>query len=110
MIRKEANVDIATIIEGIKDYIIFADVLACLIIGYVIKHSKMFKTIANDNIPLILVLCGVIIVIAIKWGGITPIVIISGACSGLIAVGLHQAFSRFIDGLSGSSKEENNDN
>lgn len=98
--------DIETIITGLKDYIIFADVLACLIIGYVIKHSKVFEKIANDNIPLILVMCGIVIVIVLKWGEITPIIIISGACSGLIAVGLHQAFSRFIDNLSGGSKNE----
>lgn len=95
------NIDLIVIL---RDYIVIPVIIACLVIGYCIKHIKWLKKVSNEYIPTILVICGILIVIAVKWGEITPIVIISGAFSGLASTGLHQIFKNIIER---KNKEDN---
>ena len=74
----------------------------CLVIGFCIKNIKALKI--NDYIPTILVLSGAII--AGLLNGWDMETVIAGAMSGLASTGLHQAFTRFMDGLSGNIKGE----
>jgi hypothetical protein len=70
--------------------------VACLIVGYCIKHIKWLDRIANDYIPSILALLGAILGCVANCS-ITLENIVYGALSGLASTGLHQAFTRWIN-------------
>lgn len=69
-------------------------VVACLIVGYVIKQSLDF--IPNKYIPLILAILGA--VVACLVNSIVDLnTVVYGAFSGLASTGLHQAFTKIIE-------------
>lgn len=70
--------------------------IACLAIGYVIKHASFLKKIPNNDIPGILAVVGAILNAVI--GGPSMETIVYGAFMGLASTGLHQAFQTFIEG------------
>ena len=101
--------------EVLSSYIVVSVVLACNVIGYIIKHY--IQKINKKYIPLIMMVCGVIINIIIAVAGGQPIdvvTIISGAVSGLAStgtyeaatgsLGLHKAFTALF-----AKKEEENE-
>ena len=75
---------------------IFIVMLACLVVGYIIKHASFLKWIKNDDIPVILAVIGAILNTIV--GGISVESIVYGAVMGLASTGLHQSFKNFIDG------------
>lgn len=75
-------------------------VIACLIIGYIIKHS--IKVIPNDFVPTILAVIGAILNPVVC--GLSVETVVYGALMGLASTGLHQAFTRFIEGTKASSE------
>ena len=75
---------------------VFIVMLACLVVGYIIKHASFLKWIKNDDIPVILAVIGAILNTIV--GGISVESIVYGAVMGLASTGLHQAFKNFIDG------------
>lgn len=78
----------------VTEYFIPIVLVACLIIGYVIKKSLGF--IPNKYIPLILSICGAILAcVANTSVGLETIVY--GAFTGLASTGLHQAFTKIIE-------------
>lgn len=77
----------------LAQYFVFIVLLACLIIGYIIKKS--FDEIPNKYIPTILALNGAILNIIVSGFSIESLVY--GALTGLAATGMHQAFTRFIE-------------
>lgn len=80
----------------ITDYYIPIVLVACLIVGYCIKHIKWLDSVSNQYIPTILSVLGAILG-CIANGSITLENIVYGALSGLASTGLHQAFVRFIE-------------
>ena len=68
-------------------------VLACLIVGYLIKHT--FEFISNKYIPLILATLGGALNTLVN--GVSLDVIVYGAFMGLVSVGLHQVFKQWIE-------------
>lgn len=76
-------------------------VLACLIVGYVIKTA--FDIIPNKYIPTILAVVGAIVNVII--GGISVETVVYGALSGLASTGLHQAFKQFVEGNKNTTSE-----
>lgn len=79
----------------IMEYYMPMVLAASLIIGYVVKTSLDF--IPNKYIPLILTLSGAILgCIVNKTVALEPVVY--GAFSGLASTGLHQAFTRLVEG------------
>lgn len=70
----------------------------CLCFGYIIKHS--IPVIPNKLIPLIMGVCGVILMLILSWpyagGEAILTAIYGGLISGLASTGLHQAFSKLI--------------
>ena len=42
----------------LKDYFVLVVVVACLVVGYIIKHATFLKKIPNDDIPVILAFVG----------------------------------------------------
>ena len=68
-------------------------VLACLIVGYLIKHS--FEFIPNKYIPTMLAVLGGVLNTIVNDVSIDSIVY--GAFMGLCAVGLHQIFKQWLE-------------
>lgn len=81
----------------IIEYFEFVIVLACLVIGYIIKHSSVFKWVKNDNIPLILAVVGAVLNPFVSGLSIESVVF--GAAMGLCSTGLHQGFTTFVDNI-----------
>lgn len=79
--------------EFIAEYFIPIVLVACLVVGYIMKNF-----LPNDNrwIPLTLAVLGAVLgCCANQHVDLTSIV--GGAVSGLSAVGLHQIFKQFIN-------------
>lgn len=87
-----------TMLAQYKEFVAILTVLACLVLGYIIKHSSIFKWIKNDNIPAILAVVGAIINPLITGLSVESVII--GAALGLASTGLHQSFKSFIENLS----------
>lgn len=69
--------------------------VACLVVGYVIKHATFLKKIPNDDIPVILAVFGALLNLLV--GGLSVESAVYGAVMGLSSTGLHQAFTRFVE-------------
>lgn len=78
----------------LTEYYIPIVVVACLIVGYVIKNSLDF--IPNKYIPLILTILGAVVG-CIANSAINLNTIVYGAFSGLASTGLHQTFTKIIE-------------
>lgn len=70
-------------------------VLACLVIGYIIKHASFLNWIKNNDIPVILAVVGS--VLNAVQSGLSVESIVYGAVMGLASTGLHQAFTQFVE-------------
>lgn len=81
--------------------------VVCLCVGYVIKNTKAFENVANDYIPAIELVLGIALVAAnaLLTGDSTSVVTLlaKGSMTGIASVGLHQLFTRTIQGLSGNT-------
>ncbi|MFB8530403.1 phage holin family protein [Enterococcus casseliflavus] len=70
-------------------------VIACLVVGYIIKTTPVLTNKVNDYIPLIVGVLGA--VLGLVMNGLTVESIVYGAVSGLASTGLHQTFTRIIN-------------
>ena len=77
------------------DHFVLVVMVACLVVGYIIKHATFLKWIPNDDIPVILAILGAIVNTIV--GGLSIDSIVYGALMGLASTGLHQAFKQFIE-------------
>lgn len=77
----------------LNDYFVLVVVVACLVVGYIIK--KTFDMIPNKYIPTILAVLGA--VLNIFASGLSLESIVYGAVMGLASTGMHQAFTKFIE-------------
>ena len=79
----------------LNEYFVLVVVVACLVIGYIIKHATFFKWINNADIPAILALFGAILNPIVSGFSIESVVY--GALMGLASTGFHQAFKKFVE-------------
>lgn len=79
----------------LNEYFVLVVVVACLVVGYIIKHATIFKKINNNDIPVILAVVGAIV--NCIEGGLSVETIVYGALMGLASTGLHQSFKTFIE-------------
>lgn len=79
----------------LSEYFVTVVLVACLVVGYIIKHATFFKWINNNDIPVILAVIGAIINPIVS--GLSVESIVYGALMGLASTGLHQAFKKFIE-------------
>ena len=77
------------------DHFVLVVMVACLVVGYIIKHATFLKWIPNDDIPVALAILGAIVNTIV--GGLSIESIVYGAWMGLASTGLHQAFKQFIE-------------
>lgn len=80
---------------SLSEYFVLVVVVACLILGYIIKHATFLKRIPNDDIPPILAVVGLVLNLFVS--GLSIESAIYGALMGLASTGMHQAFKNFIE-------------
>lgn len=85
-------------------YFVVVVVVACLVVGYIIKHATFFKWIKNDDIPVILAVVGAVLNVIVS--GLSVESIVYGAVMGLASTGMHQGFKKFVEGTNKTDKEE----
>lgn len=78
----------------LSNYFITVVVVACLIVGYIIKTS--FDKVPNKYIPTILAVLGAVLNAIVS--GVSVFTIVYGALMGLASTGLYEAFKNFIEG------------
>ena len=80
----------------LNEYFVAVVMVACLVVGYIIKHATFFKWLSNDNIPVVLAVFGAVLNGLVSGFSVESIVY--GAGMGLASTGLHQSFKKWIDG------------
>ena len=79
----------------LTEHFVLVVLVACLVIGYIIKHATFFKWIPNDDIPVILAVVGLALNLAVS--GLSIESAVYGAVMGLASTGFHQSFKVFIE-------------
>ena len=82
--------------SSLENYFVVSVTVACLIVGYLIKHTSIFKKIPNSDIPAIVAVVGALLNVLISGSDIENIIF--GALMGLASTGMHQAFKQYIEG------------
>lgn len=77
------------------EHFVLVVVLACLIVGYIVKHATFLKWVPNDDIPWILAIVGGVLNLFVSGASIESAVY--GAFMGLASTGLHQIFKTFVE-------------
>lgn len=80
----------------LSEHFVLVVVVACLILGYILKHASFMKWLPNDDIPIVLAVLGAGLNLAVS--GLSIESFVYGAVMGLASTGLHQGFKRFIEG------------
>lgn len=88
----------------LTEHFVLAVMVACLVVGYIIKHATFLKKVPNNDIPVILAVFGAVMNVVVS--GMSVENIIYGAVMGLASTGLHQGFKVFVEGNKVSEKEE----
>ena len=79
----------------LTEYFVAVVLVACLVVGYIIKHATFLKWINNDDIPVILAVIGLGMNLAVS--GLSIESAVYGAVMGLASTGMHQAFKNFVE-------------
>ena len=79
----------------LTDYFVLVVTVACLVIGYMIKHATFLKWIPNDDIPVILAFVGAALNLFVSSLSVESAVY--GALMGLASTGVHQQFKSWIE-------------
>lgn len=77
----------------VSEYFVAVVLVACLVVGYIIKSSLDF--IPNKYIPTILACIGAVLNAVVS--GLSVENVVYGAVMGLASTGMHQAFKQFIE-------------
>ena len=80
----------------LTEHFVLVVLVACLVIGYVIKHASFLKWVPNSDIPVILAVIGAVLNAVVT--GVSVEAIVYGAVMGLASTGLHQGFKAFVEG------------
>ena len=80
----------------LSEHFVLVVIVACLILGYIIKHASFMKWLPNDDSPVILAVVGAGLNLAVS--GLSIESFVYGAVMGLASTGLHQGFKRFVEG------------
>lgn len=78
----------------LTQYFVLVVMIACLVVGHIIKTS--FDKVPNKYIPTILAIVGAVLNMTVS--GLSVESVVYGALMGLASTGLHQAFTRFVEG------------
>lgn len=78
----------------LTEHFVLVVMVACLVIGYIIKHASFMKWVPNNDIPIILAVVGAVANLFVT--GFTMESAVYGAVMGLASTGMHQAFQKWI--------------
>lgn len=87
--------------SALSEYFVLVVLVACLVVGYIIKSSLNF--IPNKFIPTILAVLGAVLNAVVT--GLSIESIVYGAVMGLASTGMHQAFKQFVENKKGNDPE-----
>ena len=87
--------------SALSEYFVIVVLVACLVVGYIIKSSLNF--IPNKFIPTILAVLGAVLNAVVT--GLSVESIVYGAVMGLASTGMHQAFKQFVENKKGNDPE-----
>lgn len=87
--------------SALSEYFVLVVLVACLVVGYIIKSSLNF--IPNKFIPTILAVLGAVLNAVVT--GLSVESIVYGAVMGLASTGMHQAFKQFVENKKGNDPE-----
>ena len=87
--------------SALSEYFVIVVLVACLVVGYIIKSSLNF--IPNKFIPTILAVLGAVLSAVVT--GLSVESIVYGAVMGLASTGMHQAFKQFVENKKGNDPE-----
>ena len=87
----------------LTNHFVLIVLVACLVIGYIVKHASFLKWIKNDDIPVILAVCGCLLNLAVS--GLSIESAVYGAVMGLASTGLHQSFKSFVENNNGGTSK-----
>ena len=79
----------------LTEYFVVVVMVACLVVGYILKHASFFKWLPNNDIPVVLAVFGVIFNLIVS--GVSFESGVYGALMGLASTGCHQAFKQFVE-------------
>lgn len=79
----------------LTEYFVLVVMVACLVVGYIIKHATFLHWIKNDDIPVILAVIGAALNSVVS--GLSVESIVYGAVMGLASTGLHQGFKKWVE-------------
>ena len=88
----------------LTEHFVLIVVVACLVLGYIIKHASFMKWLPNDDIPVVLAALGAGLNLAVS--GLSIESFVYGAVMGLASTGMHQAFKQFIENKMTDVSEE----
>ena len=89
----------------LTEHFVFVVMVACLVVGYIIKHATFLTWIPNSDIPVVLAVVGAVLNAIVSNLSVESVVY--GAVMGLASTGLHQGFKSFVEGKNTSDTEEN---
>lgn len=78
------------------EHFVLVVMVACLVVGYIIKHATFLNRIPNNDIPGILAVFGAVLNVVVS--GLSVESIVYGAFMGLASTGFHQLFKAFVEG------------
>lgn len=79
----------------LTEHFVMVVMVACLVVGYIIKHASFLKKIPNDDIPVALAVVGAVMNAIVS--GLSVETVVYGAMMGLASTGFHQAFKKFVE-------------
>ena len=88
---------------NLTEHFVFVVLVACLVVGYIIKHATFLTWIPNNDIPVILAVVGAALNLLVS--GLSIESAVYGAVMGLASTGLHQGFKNWVE-----NKDTNNTN
>ena len=89
---------------NLTEHFVLVVMVACLVVGYIIKHATFLTWISKNDIPVILAVIGVALNLIVS--GVSVESAVYGAVMGLASTGLHQGFKAFIEGKNSTEVEE----
>lgn len=89
----------------LNEHFVLVVMVACLVVGYIIKHAMFLTWIPNSDIPVVLAAVGAVLNAIVSNLSVESVVY--GAVMGLASTGLHQGFKSFVEGKNTSDTEEN---
>lgn len=79
----------------LTEHFVLVVVVACLVVGYIIKHASFMTWLPNNDIPVVLAVIGAVLNMFVS--GFTVESIVYGAVMGLASTGMHQMFKNWIE-------------